>query len=62
MAIIGIVCTLPSKRKPLPFEDDFDSEYDYESVEYDYLRMSDIQKAVKLAKSPKGQRLLTWII
>lgn len=33
-------------RKPLPFEDDFDSEYDYSSEEYDYITINDIQKAV----------------
>lgn len=34
-------------RKLLPFEDEFDSEYDYESAEYTYLSMDDIQHALK---------------
>lgn len=35
-----------TKHKPLPFEDDFDSEYDYGSEEYQYLTLDDIQHAL----------------
>lgn len=39
--------TATTKRKPLPFEDEFDSEYDYISEEYDdYLTLNDIENAV----------------
>lgn len=33
-------------RKILPFEEDFDSEYDYSSEEYSYLSLEDIQNAI----------------
>lgn len=33
-------------RKILPFEEDFDSEYDYKSEEYSYLSLEDIRNAI----------------
>lgn len=35
-------------RKILPFEEDFDSEYDYPSEEYSYLSLEDIQIAISI--------------
>lgn len=59
--VVSALCeTKPTeaKRKLLPFESDFDSEYDYSSEEYNYLSLEDIQNAVYQPTRSKAKNQL----